>query len=70
MEIKVDQLSKDHPAVKAASMMVDAHQRHDTMNPAVEDVADEFPEMTSDQLRVMWIAVNAKAQQILPAGQR
>lgn len=60
MEIKFDDLSKDHPIVKAAHRMVEFHDAYDSMNPALDDAKAEFPEITYDQLALLWIGINAK----------
>lgn len=60
MEILVSELGKSHPVVKASHRMVEVHRCHETLLPAVEEVAEEFPELTTNQLTLLWIGVNAK----------
>ena len=60
IEIKITELSIDHPAVKAAYEMVAAHIRYKTMNPAVFEIKEEFPELDEQVIMAMWIAINAK----------
>lgn len=60
MNIKAKELSKDHPAVQAAHMMVEAHRKYHTMLPACEEVGEQFPGMEPEQVMLLWIGVNAK----------
>jgi hypothetical protein len=60
MLIKVKDLDENHPAVKAAHHMVRAHWIHETLNPAVYEVSEAFPELDPQLILAMWIAVNAK----------
>ncbi len=64
-EIKVSELSREHSAVRAAYAMVEAHSKYETMLPALEEVADEFPELTNSQLILLWIGINAKNREHL-----
>ena len=45
---------------KAACAMVHAHMDNETMVPALDDVAEQFPDLTRDQLTCLWMGVNAK----------
>ena len=60
MSLKVADLYREHPVIQAAHMMVGAHQRYETMIPALEDVREEFPELEPEQIILLWIGVNAK----------
>ena len=46
--------------IKAACAMVRAHRDHETMIPAIDDVAEQYPNLTQDQLTCLWMGVNAK----------
>jgi len=67
MRVLVKDLSKEHPAVRASHMMVEAHGRHETLLPAVEEVQEEFPELEPEQLVLIWIGINAKDREGLDA---
>lgn len=61
MPIAVKDLHKEHPIVLAANQMVEAHGQHDTMLPALECVAESFPELSNEVLIALWCGVNAKS---------
>jgi len=64
MNINIEDIvktGKRHIVIQAAFYMVDAHARHNTMLPAIDDVYEKFPELDFDQLVLMWIATNATA---------
>lgn len=46
--------------VPAAHAMVRAHADNETMIPALDDVAEQYPELTREQLTCLWMGVNAK----------
>lgn len=52
---------------KAACAMVHAHMANETMVPALDDVAEQFPNLTREQLTCLWMGVNAKAREGLIA---
>lgn len=56
--------------VKAAYAMVRAHMDNETMVPALDDVAKQFPNLTREQLRCLWMGVNAKDREGLIGAQR
>ncbi|MCP4695592.1 MAG: hypothetical protein GY862_01905, partial [Gammaproteobacteria bacterium] len=61
----MEDLGKEHPAVKAAHAMADAHSQHETAVPAIRQVAGLLPalddeQLTDEQLMLIWIGVNAK----------
>lgn len=58
--LEVKDLSKDHPVVKAAYRMVEAHQWNETLLPAIEQLSDEFPEIEPEILIALWLGINAK----------
>lgn len=58
--IEIKELHREHPLVKVAYMMVQAHSMYPSMTPAIEDVMDEFPSLDMDIAIAMWIAINAK----------
>jgi len=60
VQITVKDLHKEHPVVLAAQKMVDAHSEHETMLPALECVAESFPEVPNEILIALWCGVNAK----------
>lgn len=62
MQISVKDLHKEHPVVLAAKQMVHAHSQHETMIPALESVAESFPEVPRDTLIALWCGVNAKSR--------
>lgn len=45
---------------KAACAMVHAHMDNETMVPALDDVAEQYPNLTREQLTCLWMGVNAK----------
>lgn len=45
---------------RAACAMVHAHMENETMVPALDDVAEQFPNLTREQLTCLWMGVNAK----------
>lgn len=53
---------------KAACAMVHAHMNNETMVPALDDVAEQFPNLTRDQLACLWMGVNAKDREGLIGG--
>jgi hypothetical protein len=59
MQITVKDLHKEHPVVLAAQKMVDAHSEYETMLPALECVAESFPEVPNEILIALWCGVNA-----------
>lgn len=62
MQITVKDLHKEHPVVLAAKAMVDAHNKHETMLPALECVAEKIPEVPNEILIALWCGVNAKSR--------
>jgi hypothetical protein len=48
---------------KAACAMVRAHMDNETMVPALDDVAEQYPNLTREQLTCLWMGVNAKARE-------
>jgi hypothetical protein len=56
--------------VRAACAMVHAHMANETMVPALDDVAEQFPNLTREQLTCLWMGVNAKDREGLSAPQR
>lgn len=60
MEFHMSELSSQHPIVLAAYAMVKAHAKHETMIPACEEVMEQFPSLSLDQVYLMWISINAK----------
>lgn len=52
--------SINHPAVRAAMMMVKCHKKHKMMNEAVNQVSKKYPDIDQKTLEIMWIAINAK----------
>lgn len=58
--IKVKDLHKEHDLIKAAHLMVEEHDKHETMIPALEAVRKEFPSIDTDHIIILWIGVNAK----------
>lgn len=58
---KLQQIYKDlYPEVLAACAMVRAHADNETMQPALDDVAEQHPSLTREQLKLLWFGVNAK----------
>lgn len=51
----------DHVIGKAAHVMVYARDRHETMVPAINEVREQFPELATRHLVLLWIGVNAKS---------
>jgi len=62
LKLKVSELSKGHPANRAANRMVAAHRNNETMVPALFEVKEEFPQLDDQVLIAMWLAVNASYQ--------
>lgn len=60
MDIDVGELHHDHVLVRAARAMVNAHANSETLTPAIELVHELFPDLTRDQLILLWLGVNAK----------
>jgi hypothetical protein len=60
MKFSVADLSKEHPIVKAAHAMVVAHGDNETLLPAIDEVREGFPEISQEQLIVLWVGINAK----------
>ncbi|ODU51314.1 MAG: hypothetical protein ABS92_00125 [Thiobacillus sp. SCN 63-374] len=56
-------LHPKHDWVLAANAMVPAHMGNETMMPALDDVAEQFPALTQEQLALLWIGVNAKERE-------
>lgn len=50
----------EHPLVKVAEAMVAAHRDWDTMIPAIEDVREQFPDLSFEHAALLWIGVNAR----------
>ena len=61
MIFNMKELSEEHPLIKAAVCMAEVYEKHETMCPAVTEASSECPEVSEEQLQVMWLAVNAKA---------
>jgi len=49
--------------ISAAKAMVVAHSRHETMVPAVEEVQEQFPDISTGHLIACWMGVNAKSRE-------
>lgn len=58
--VKVKDLSRSHPVVQASIAMVEAHQQHGTIEPALAQVSELYPELPKDFLIAIWCGVNAK----------
>lgn len=56
----IPKLHPNHEWVLAAKAMVHAHMDHETMMPALDDVAEQYPSLTREQLALLWMGVNAK----------
>lgn len=59
MGIKVDELHKDHNVVRAAHEMVHSHGKHETLLPALYEVREQFPDVSTEVLIGIWLGVNA-----------
>lgn len=57
-------LCKQADVIRAAHAMVLQHSIHETMLPAVESVAGEFPSIPEPLLTAIWIGINAKNRDI------
>jgi hypothetical protein len=64
MSVDVKDLHRNHVFVHAARAMLEAHARYDTLLPALEEVEDDFPEMTREQLICIWFGINIKAREM------
>ena len=60
MPLRLDELHKDHDLVRAAHAMVHAHMDHETALPALEDVREQFPDVSAEHLICLWVGINAK----------
>lgn len=58
--IRVRDLHKDHWLVKAGKSMVLAHSKHETLLPALEEITEQYPQLSSDMGIAMWIGINSK----------
>lgn len=58
--MSIPKLHPKHEWVLAANAMVHAHMDNETMMPALDDVAEQYPALTQEQLALLWIGVNAK----------
>lgn len=59
-QIVLRDLHSNHPVVKAAHAMVEAHSRYVTALPALEEVTARFPDLKAEHLILLWVGVNAK----------
>jgi hypothetical protein len=50
--------------IPAAHLMVKAHSETETLNEAVECVQNKRPDFQSEYLRLIWLGVNAKNNEI------
>lgn len=62
MQIKVQDLHKQHALVQASHAMVKAYSRHETMVPALEEVGQKHPDLLPEQLISLWVGINASIQ--------
>jgi hypothetical protein len=60
-ELSLGENARDHVVVKAAYAMVQAHNNNDTVREAVDEVAEQFPELEFKHLVLLWIGINAKS---------
>ena len=60
LAITVDELDDEHELVCAGKLMVDAHNKFDSIKPAVDFVAKEHPKIDYQLLIVLWIGINCK----------
>lgn len=60
MGINVGELHRGHVLVLAAIAMATAYANNETLLPAIEEVHEKFPDLTRDQLILLWLGVNAK----------
>lgn len=58
--IDVISLDKDHELIKAAYLMIEAHRKHATIVPALEEVDAVYPEFPAEVLITLWVGINAK----------
>jgi hypothetical protein len=58
--MSIPRLHPEHDWACAARAMVRAHMDNETMMPALDDVAEQYPALTREQLALLWIGVNAK----------
>lgn len=61
--LRVRDLHRNHPLVRAGIAMVGAHGRHESMLPALEEVREQFPAVLPSHLILLWVGVNAKARE-------
>jgi hypothetical protein len=59
--ITVKELHKEHWLIKAGYAMCIAHSRNETLNPAVEEVTEQYLQLNREMAIAMWVAVNAKS---------
>ena len=60
MTIRIDDINKNAPLVRAAYAMVRAHRIYETMVPAIDCVRNEFPGVPDDHLICLWVGINAR----------
>lgn len=60
MKISIKELNKDHELILAGKEMVRAHNKFDTLKPAVDFVAEKYPDIDPDFLISLWIGINCK----------
>jgi len=59
LSLKVRDLDREHPVVKAAYTMLHAYLEHDTMVPALYQVHEAHPDVPEDYLICLWAGINA-----------